>query len=157
MIIKLIGSIILTLSGVGFALSLCRYQRRKLVTLDGFISLIRHIKGQIDCYARPIGDILMSLPPEIYHDCNCPMGAESIDEMINESKIYLEEEPLRLLRSFACEFGSTFREEQMRRCEHYIASLSEKREQLERTVESRSRAGSALWICGALSLTVLLW
>jgi len=157
MIIKLIGSIILTLSGVGFALSLCRYQRRKLITLDGFISLIRHIKGQIDCYARPIGDILLTLPPEIYHDCNCPEGAESLEIMIDESKIYLEDEPLRLLRSFACEFGSTFRDEQLRRCDNYIAALGEKRGQLEREVESRSRAGSAIWICGALSLTILLW
>ena len=157
MIIKLIGSIILTLSGVGFALSLCRYQRRKLVTLDGFISLIRHIKGQIDCYAKPIGDILLTMPPEIYHDCNCSEGADSLEIMIDESRIYLEDEPLRLLRSFACEFGSTFRDEQLRRCDYYISALVEKRGQLERMVETRSRSGSALWICGALSLTILLW
>ena len=157
MLIKLIGSIILTLSGAGFAISLCRYQRRKLITLDGFISLISYIKGQIDCYARPIGDILLSMPPEIFYDCNCPKGAESLEEMIEESKIYLEEEPLRLLRLFAGEFGSTFREEQLRRCEHYLSLLIEKRTQLERMVESRSKTGSALWICGALSLTILLW
>jgi hypothetical protein len=157
MIIKLIGSIILTLSGVGFALSHCRYQRKKLITIDAFISLIRHIKGQIDCYARPINEILATLPPEIYHGCNCSMGAESIEEMIDESKIYLDDEPLRLLRSFSCEFGSTFREEQLRRCDYYISSLGEKRGQIEKESEAKSRSGSALYICGALSLSLLLW
>ncbi len=157
MLIKLIGTVILLLSGGALSLSLCRFQRKRLETIDGFLSLLFHIKGQIDCFARPIGEILHTLPPAILRSCNCPRGADSLDELIEESKPYLDEEPMRLLSSFESEFGSTFREEQMRRCDYYIGALGEKRRALEPKVAAKMRSGSTLCICLCLSLTVLLW
>ncbi len=155
--LKIIGSIVLVASGVLAALSYRGFEWRKLSTLDGFISLIFYIKGQIDCYARPRGEILESLPPEVFHACNCPRGARTLEEMIDASRIYLDEEPLRLLTSFASEFGSTFRVEQLRRCDHYISSLGEQRRIVAAEVKSKSRAGSAMWICLSLGLMILLW
>ncbi len=157
MFIKTVGTILLLLSGGVLSLSLCRFQRKRLETIDGFLSLLFHIKGQIDCFARPIGEILRSLPPVILRGCNCPCGADSLDELIEESKTYLDEEPLRLLSSFEAEFGSTFREEQLRRCDYYIAALSEKRRALAPQVSAKMRSGATLCICLCLSLTILLW
>ena len=138
-------------------MSLCRYHRRRLETLDGFISLIYYIKGQVDCYARPIGDILASLPPEILRDCNCPEGVGSLEETVSESKIYLDRDSLRLLASFSSEFGSTFREEQTRRCEHYISVLRDKRAVVAGRLSADVRSGSAVCICVSLCLMILLW
>lgn len=157
MLIKIIGSLFLCASGVFSALSLCRYHRRRLDTTDGFISLIYYIKGQVDCYARPIGDILHSLPPEILRDCNCPAGAGSLEELVSESKIYLDRETLRLLTSFSSEFGSIFREEQTRRCDHYISLLRERRGDIANRLPAEMRSGSAICICIALCLAILLW
>ena len=157
MLIKVIGSALLALAGAVSAISICRYHRRRLDTLDGFISLIHYIKGQVDCYALPIGEILSRLPAEIFYDCNCPEGADSIDEIVAECRIYLEEESLRLVEAFASEFGSTFREEQLRRCDHYISSLGAERRVLAEDVIKRSRVGSALWVCSSLAILILLW
>jgi hypothetical protein len=139
------------------AISHRRFQWKKLDTVDGFIALIFYIKGQIDCYSRPRSDILSSLPPEIFHACNCPRGASTLEEMVAASKIYLDDEPYRLMQTFCAEFGSTFRQEQLRRCDHYISLLNEQRRTVAREVESRSRAGSALWICAGLGVIILLW
>ena len=155
--IKIIGSVLISASGGFSALSLCRYHRRKLDTVDGFISLIYYIKGQVDCYARPIGDILFSLPPEILRDCNCPAGATSLEEMVNSSRIYLDRESLRLLTSFSGEFGSIFREEQTRRCEHYAARLRARRDEIADRLTAEMRSGSAICICISLCLAILLW
>ena len=155
--IKLIGSILLCLSGAFSAISICRYHRRRLDTLDGFISLIYYIKGQVDCYARPIGDILRSLPPEILRDCNCPTGTNSLEELVCESKIYLDRESLRLLTSFSSEFGSIFREEQTRRCAHYISMLRDRRAIVSDRLLAEMRSGSAVCICLSLCLMILLW
>ncbi len=157
MLIKLLGSGALALASVIMALSYRHYQWRKLDTIDGFIALIFYIKGQIDCYSRPRSEILGSLPPEIFHACNCPHGASTLEEMIEASRIYLDDEPLRLLKTFAGEFGSTFRQEQLRRCDHYISALGEQRRIVSAEVDSRSRAGSALWICAGLGIIILLW
>ncbi len=155
--IKLIGSACLALAGALTAFSLRIYHRRRLDTLDGFIALIFYIKGQVDCYARPIGDIMYSLPPEILRACGCPGGALTIEDLIEESKIYLDRESFRLLSSFANEFGSIFREEQTKRCDHYIGLLSEIRGGAAQKLDGEMRAGGAVCLCVALGLAILLW
>ncbi len=155
--VKLIGGLLFGISGVIMALSYSRFQTKKLNTIDGFISLLFYIKGQIDCFARPRSDILSTLPAEVFCACNCPRGAETLEELVEASRIYLDEEPLRLVASFAAEFGSTFREEQLRRCDYYISALSEERKRVFAEVQSRSRAGSALWICACIGIIILIW
>ena len=157
MIIKIIGGASIVICSIFFAISHRRFEERRLRTLDGLIALITYIKGQVDCYALPIGEILSRLPAEIFYDCNCPEGADSIDEIVAECRIYLEEESLRLVEAFASEFGSTFREEQLRRCDHYISSLGAERRVLAEDVIKRSRVGSALWVCSSLAILILLW
>ena len=155
--LKLVGSLLFALSGVIMALSYSRFQTKKLNTIDGFTSLLFYIKGQIDCFARPRSDILSTLPLEVFCACNCPRGAETLEELVEASRIYLDEEPLRLVAAFAAEFGSTFREEQLRRCDYYISALSEERKRVFAAVQSKSRAGSALWICACVGLIILIW
>ena len=155
--IKLVGGLLFCISGVIMALSYSRFQVKKLNTIDGFISLLFYIKGQIDCFARPRSDILSSLPAEVFCALNCPHGAETLEEMVEACRIYLDEEPLRLVASFASEFGSTFREEQLKRCDYYISALTEERRRVFAEVQSRSRAGSALWICACIGIIILIW
>ena len=157
MYIKLFGSLLIALAGGVASLSFCIFQRKRLVVLDGYISLLFYIKGQIDCFARPRSDILSTLPLEVFCACNCPRGAETLEEMVEASRIYLDDEPQRLLSSFASEFGSTFREEQLRRCDYYISALSEERKRVFSEVRSKSRAGSALWICACIGIIILIW
>ncbi len=154
--IKLFGSIFLLASGITLSVSLCRFHEKRLTTLDGLISLLLFIKGQVDCFSKPIGDILRILPPETAIACNMPQGIEGLWELPEANKLYLSEEGQRLLSCFCSEFGSTFREEQVRRCDYYIGALREQRKNTERTSEAKIRSSSALWICGALSLIILL-
>ncbi len=155
--IKLVGAVLIGLSGVIMSISYRRFQLRKLNTVDGFISLFFYIKGQIDCFSRPRSDILSSLPAEVFCACNCPRGAETLEELVEASRIYLDEEILRLVSSFAAEFGSTFKDEQLRRCDYYISAVSEERRRVYAAVTARSRAGGALWIFACLGLVILLW
>lgn len=155
--IKLIGGFFICAAGGILTLSLCRFHRKRLETLDGLISLIYYIKGQVDCYARPISGILSTMSPEILRDCNCPEGAMSLEEIVDESRIFLDRDTFRLLTTFAAEFGSTFREEQTRRCEHYIAVLRDRRAIVADRLSAEMRSHSAVCICVALCLMILLW
>lgn len=157
LILKISGGILLILTGGISAFSLCRYCRKRMDTLDGFISLLQYIKGQVECYARPIDDIISSLPPDLLRYCNCPTGANGLDELIDESRIYLDRESLRQLTAFAGEFGSTFREEQVQRCEYYASSLRERRQVVAERLASEMRSGCAVCICVTVSLAIILW
>ena len=157
MIFKLAGTAIVAISSILVAVSHRRFLEKKLCTLDGFISLIMYIKGQVDCYALPLYEILIGIPPEILCNCNCPEGVESLDELISESKIYLDDESFRLLEAFCVEFGSVFRTEQLRRCDFYTESLVEQRKSLANDVIKSGRVGSTLSICTSIGLLILLW
>ena len=157
MLIKLLGGTLLAVSGCLAAVMLRLYHKRRIETLDGLISLILFIKGQVDCYARPIGEILSSIPKEILRDCGVTVIPESLSDVPGGARIYLDEECLRLFTSFAAEFGKSFREEQVRRCDHYIAALGERRMGYETKALAQGRAGGAICVCVSLCLLILLW
>ena len=157
MLIKLIGGAILVLSGGGAAIFLCRYQRRRLETLDGLIALLFYVKGQVDCYARPLGEILSSVPREILLACGLQASPDTLEQIAEECRIYLDRESLRVLSAFASEFGTSFREEQVKRCTHYISLLGEEREKCAGRVTAACRTGSAVCLCLSLCLLILLW
>ncbi len=157
MLAKLIGSLLIALGGAAVAFAVCRYERRRLQVLDAFISLIFYIKGQVDCYSLPIGSILEGAPRELLSICGRGEGADELPSLVHSSRLYLDEESYRLLSAFASEFGGAYREEQLRRCEYYIGALDEQRRRIYDEVPVRSKIGSALSICSAVGILILLW
>lgn len=154
--VKLVGSLLLAMTGIVLAVSIYRFEQKKLRITDAFISLILHIKGQIDCFCMPLCDILKTIPKEL--DIPCPEGEqENFGAMIESSKIYLDGETYRLLWSFYSEFGSMYREEQLKRCDYYIQALGEQRKLLFDDLPARAKIGSALCICSVIGILILLW
>ena len=168
MIYKILGGALLLFAGGYVSVWLVRFERRRLRVLDGYISLIYYIKGQIDCYAMPVGDILANadptviaaclgldertLPPSIY-----PTDEAPLPRMVKESRLYLDEESERLLTTFTGELGRNYRAEQVSRCDYYITALTEERRKLAESMPARIRSCSILCVCAAIAAAVLLW
>ena len=163
MIWKLLGSLILLFAGGYVSVTITRFEHRRLRVLDGYISLIYFIKGQIDCYAMPLADILASADPSVIAAClgldlTTPLPVpRPLPDMVRVSRLYLEPEAERLLTTLTGELGSTYRAEQVIRCDHYLAALTEERKKLKDTLPARLRATCTLCICCALVAAVLLW
>ena len=170
MIYKLIGTLILLLAGGYVSLAVGRFERRRLRVLDGYISLLYYIKGQIDCYAMPLPEILLHADPAMLAAClgldfGRPLpplpeglGAEPpLPAMVRESRLYLEPESERLLTTFTGELGSALRGEQVARCEYYIQALTEERKKLSDTLPARLRVSCVLCMCCATLAAILLW
>jgi hypothetical protein len=77
--------------------------------------------------------------------------------MVRESRLYLEPEAERLLTTLTGELGSTYRAEQVNRCDHYLTALTEERKKLMDTLPARLRATCTLCICCAVGAAILLW
>lgn len=165
MIYKVIGCIVLLIAGGYVSLAVVRFERRRLRVLDGYISLIYYIKGQIDCYAMPLVDILAHADPALIAAC---LGLESestlpalpstpLPTMVQESRLYLEPESERLLTTFTGELGSALRGEQVARCEYYIQALTEERRKLSDTLPARLRVSCVLCMCCATLAAILFW
>ena len=166
---KLVGCCLLLLAGGYLSTVLTQTERRRVRVLDGFLSLLCYIKGQIDCYAMPIQDILMGVDRSVLAACRGFSEDEAtrvsravapvtdVSALIQESRGYLETESERLLMAFSSELGGTFREEQVKRCEYYLEALGNERNKLAEALPARIRTGGVLCVCGVLGLLVLLW
>ena len=168
--IKFLGALILVLAGGYVSLSVSRFERRRLTVLDGYISLIYYIKGQIDCYAMPLPDIIARVDPALLAAClgadphrplptlrAIPQTAHPLPTLLQESRLYLDPESERLLTSFTGELGTAHRSEQVARCDYYIQALTAERQKLYTSLPARLRTSTTLSLCCAVCLAILLW
>lgn len=160
---KLFGSLLLVGAGLYIALLLARYEHRRVGVLDGYLSLLRFIRGQIDCFSMPIGQILATVDPSVLAACrgqdraSAERPAASLPLLLHESRGYLGAESERLLTCFARELGHTHRAEQVGRCDYYLSALEEQRGRLADSLPARTRTDSALCLSCALAAAILLW
>ena len=177
MIFKLLGTLLLLGAGGYISLALNRFERRRLAVLDGYISLLRYIKGQIECYAMPLPDILARADPGMIAAClgvdptafaeaafaEAALAEAAREEitplpaLVRESRLYLEPESERLLTALSGELGAGFRAEQVARCDYYLEALVGQRSKLADALPARLRVGSTICMCCAVAATILLW
>ena len=154
---KIIGSVLLLAAGGVTSFAVYRYERRKLTVIDGFISLIMYIKGQIDCCLMPLPEILSGADRELMSACMSGYGERRFENMVRNCRFLLEREPSRLLKAFSSELGCLYRDEQLKRCEYYIAALTAEREKLSARFPARIKLASTLLLCFSAGAVILLW
>ncbi|MBQ5773027.1 MAG: stage III sporulation protein AB [Clostridia bacterium] len=157
LVLKLLGSLMILLAGIGAALCAVHYERTRVRLLDGWIDLILFIRGQIDCYLTPIDEMLRSLDPELLRSCMGRAGCTSLSELLHQGRLYLSPEAYRLLSGFVREIGSSYREEQLRRCDYYLEAVHPLREKIAEEQPVRIRLSVTLGICLSIATAILLW
>ena len=151
---KLFGSLLLVGAGLYIALLLARYEHRRVGVLDGYLSLLRFIRGQIDCFSMPIGQILATVDPSVLAACrgqdraSAERPAASLPLLLHESRGYLGAESERLLTCFARELGHTHRAEQVGRCDYYLSALEEQRGRLADSLPARMDISLIIKVAG---------
>ena len=155
--LKILGALLILSVGVFAAFISVQYEKKRLTVVDGWIDLILYIRGQIDCYLLPIGDILLGGDRALFEACMSPSNAADLPAILDASGIYLDGDGKRIIESFVREIGSGYREEQLKRCDYFVSSLRSQREKIAATLPLRTRLCATLCICIALATTILLW
>lgn len=155
--VKLVGCALVLLSGGGYAISASRYEKKKLSVLDGWMDLIFFIRSQIDCYLTPLSEILKNADQALLRACMGNSNDEDLPSLLQASSSYLGEEANRLLDSFVRELGGNYREEQVKRCDYYLAALRDIREKKREELPARLRVCTAISLCASFGIAILLW
>ena len=155
--LKLLGALLIFSVGAFAAFVSVQYEKRRLTVVDGWIDLILYIRGQIDCYLMPLDDILSGGDRALLEACMSPSNAADLPAILASCEIYLDGDAKRTLESFVREIGAGYREEQIKRCDFFIASLRTQREKIAAALPLRVRLCATLCICLALATAILLW
>jgi hypothetical protein len=155
--LKFLGVLLILSVGIFAAFVSVEYEKKRLSVVDGWIDLILYIRGQIDCYLTPIGDILSGGDRALFEACMSPSNAADLPAILGASEIYLDGDARRTLESFVREIGTGYREEQLKRCDFFISSLRSQRERIAAALPMRVRLCATLCVCIALATAILLW
>jgi len=157
MAIRILGAAILSLCGVLFAAHLNRRAENCLGETEGWIALLRFVKGQVECFSLPMGEILARCDAEILRTCGygATLSPKSFSGMI-EASCFCDQDCERIARAFAEDFGRGYREEETRGCDYYLAQLESHKEALSKKLPLQKKRNATLSICAALALVLLL-
>ena len=158
MALRIVGAAILSLCGVLFAAHLNRRAECRLRQVEGWISLLRFVKAQVECFSLPMSEILWQCDREILRSCGYPadLSPKSFSAMI-EAASFCDGECARIAHAFAEEFGKGYREEEMRGCDYYLAQLEAHKESLAKKLPAQKKMNATLSVCAALALVLLLF
>lgn len=156
-ILKILGVVLILGTGGFTTVAIVRFEKRKIAVLAGWSDLIWYIRSQIDCYLMPLPEILAGADLALFEACGCSEQRQNLTAVYHASQLYLEKESRRLLCSFVREIGSGYREELLRRCDYYIASLGKLRTRKMEEFPAKTRIAAAVCLGVAAMLAILLW
>ncbi len=154
---RVLGIGMLLFCGLALSFLWVARERRRFGVLVGWAELIDFIRGQIDCFLSPMDEILAAADPALLHACGLRGDKVSLSVLLEASRADLGREAERLLAAFVRECGGGYREEQVKRCDYYIAALRRLCERYEKELPQRLRLGTTLCLCATAGLLILLW
>lgn len=154
---KFVGIALILCCGVLSGLAFVAFERRRCRQAEGFLSLLRYIRSQIDCFSAPVCQILASCDACILTDCGTQASdLPDFDALLHGTRLYVPEEMCRLLSDFGAQLGSSYREEQLRCCDYFLERLIPCCDLLRAELPKRERMALMLPIAISAMLVLLL-
>lgn len=156
---KLIGALLLFAAGIFCGMALLAYFRRRCRQAEAFLSLLRYYRFQVDCFSAPQQAILASCDRNLLSSCGAPDTARPADlgALLRSSRLYLPEEMRELLTALSRELGGSYRAEQVRCIDHYIARFTPLCEELCRELPKWEKLALLLPLSLSAAVLLLLW
>ena len=154
---RIAGALILVLSGVGGAYMMNSAASEKLRQSEALGALLRFIRAQIECFAMPASEILARCDRGLLRECGyCKDSPPESFEALLAGLSFSDAETAEIMAAFLSGFGKSYRDEQIRECDYYIALLRERAQKLGEELPNRRKVNSALCVSSALAAVILL-
>lgn len=154
---KLLGVALLTCSGLGVSHELNRRASAALQQNEAMMALIRTVRGQVECFAKPISEILRACDPGELAACGYTSAETPNDllALVRHCLIY-DEKTMQIVLRFAEEFGRGYREDEVLGCDYALSLLEERRAHLATEIPAKKKRNCVLALCAALATAILL-
>ncbi len=154
-ILRIFGAVILTLSGIAAAYALNTSAKNGLSQTEAFISFLRFLRSEIECFSMPVPRALARCPREILAECGCEDADTDLRGFLQRCAVF-DGATVELMNRFCDDVGKGYRDEQLALCDYYISLLDERRRELFAALPARKKRNSALCLAGALALVIVL-
>ncbi len=157
MLYKILGIFVVAGCGISAASIVRTRGKARLEGLEGLIELLRFIRSQIECFAKPLPRILSEAPRELYVQCGYTgEGAPRDLKEILENSDICDTEAREIFESASLELGRGYLREQLRCCDYYLDLLEQRRAALSEGLPAKAKAQGAVCIATALGAIIIL-
>ncbi len=160
MTVKLLGAVFVAAASLIMSNYLCSRLGRERDELEGFIALISRIRLEISCFSRPLS--------EIYSEFSSPsLDAVGFTEALRARGFYgavcesasvlsISREAKELLISFSEDLGRGYSEDEIKRCDHLLASLDGEYKKCLDALPGKSKLIRSLSLTFGISVIIIL-
>ena len=155
--IRILGACTVLGIGILAALSTVQKERKKLLVLEAWIALLYYVRNQIDCFSLPLDQILSNADRSLINTLGYCGEAPSPEQLLNASEPFLDVDSQKLLGTLIGELGSSYRQEQVKRCDYFLKELETQRDKTKQNLPMRQKMLVTLHLCAGLGAVILLW
>lgn len=152
-LIKAVGALLIMISGIVLSSSLCELDEKRINSTDALLSIIKFTKNQIDCFGIPVGEIFKRCSPELLERCGVYAPPLDFDGFLSVAELSPEAE--KILKTFASEFGSSYRDGQLKSCDVCINQLSELLNSERESYKKNKKLYRAICLSAAVGIIIL--
>ena len=152
-LIKAVGAVFIMLSGIVLSSSLCAADEKNINSTEALLSIVKFTKNQIDCFGIPIGEIFKRCDRELLEKCAVYVSPTSFEEFISVAE--LPDEAEKIITAFSSEFGSSYRDGQLKSCDYCIAQLSECLANQKEDYKKNKKLYRAICLSAAIGIIIL--
>lgn len=155
--LRISGSFLLLVSAALTARYLNRKAEGELLELDTILALIRQIRLEVESFSLPISKILERIEEKQllafgYKKDAPPTSLEELCSGIN----FKSEHSGELFSRFCADFGSGYRDEELRRLSYYEELFSRERERVSVALPSKKKVNTTISISLAIGIVILM-
>lgn len=155
---KVFGGLCIFLSAMIFYIDIQNTQKSKIKAIESYILLMEYIENQIESYMKPIDSILNDCDKAILENCGANLSKSNLTlhDLTQNSNLCLNEEISSYLNTFANEFGTKYRIEQISSCEKCIQLLNNHLNKIKEKHQKDKKVKLALCLSISFSIILLL-
>ena len=155
--LRISGSILLLISAAFAARFMNKRAESELSEFESILRLIRQIKLEVESFSMPIPRILEKIDKRLLFEC----GYQGEGAPQNLSELYSgisfkSERSKELFHRFSGDFGSGYREEELRRLAYYIELFENERKKLAEELPAKKKINLTLSVSAALGIVILM-
>lgn len=154
---RIIGALLILCSAVFLANRAVLEIQAVLRTTSALRAVMEQVKNLIECYSLPIGQIFKRIDPSVIEACGYKGEALPTDlSELAENSAVPDKESLEIFLAFAKDFGKGYRKDELSRCSMFLERMRSREQKLAKETEKKKRVITAVSICGALAVVILL-
>ena len=146
----------IVLGGMGIVVFLIRDEEAKAARISAFLEFVIFLKESVSNYSMPISDILKTCDRGLLERCGYDVQLDITPQRLCSECRLPDDDSEHSFKSLMKDFGSSYRQSEVEKCERCIESLRKREEDMRSQLPKRKKLITCVGISAVALVLILL-